>query len=112
MLKYYKEYLTDDNFLTCAQARIKYAINALNLQHNATLESIKQNIRSGQLPEINMIGFQKNGIRIIHDGTQRALAIAQMLRDGEIVSATINWYVQLLDDTQRYPYIDYYQEEK
>ncbi len=112
LLKYYKEYVTPDNFLTCEQAKVKHAITAQNLQNNATLEAIKQAIRSGKIQETNMIWFQKNGICIIHDGTQRALAITQMIRSGEKVPIKINRYVQILDDHQRYPYIDYYPEEK
>ena len=104
--------MTENNFLTCEQAKIKHAILAPNLQNNTTLESIKQTIRSGKLKETNMIGFKKSGINIIHDGTQRALAITQMIRDGETVAIKINRYVQILDDNKRYPYIDYYPEEK
>ena len=112
LLKYYQEYVTENNFLTCEQAKIKHAILAPNLQNNTTLESIKQAIRSGKLKKTNMIGFKKNGINCIHDGTQRALAITQMIRDGEAVAIKINRYVQTLDDNKRYPYIDYYPEEK
>jgi len=112
LLKYYKGYITDDNFLACEQAKIKYAMSAQNLQNNATLEFIKEAIRSGKLKETNLIGFEKNGIHIIHDGTQRALAITQMIMNGEKVPTKINRYVQILDDEKRYPYIDYYPEEK
>ena len=112
LLKYYKEYITTDNFLTCEQARIKHAILKQYIQNNKTLEAIKESIRSGKLKETNIIGFLKNGIHIIHDGTQRALAITQMIRNGEKILTKINRYAQILDDNERYPYIDYYPEEK
>ena len=112
LLKYYKEYLTDDNFLTCEQAKIKYAIKAANLQNNSTLEAIKQAIRSGELTELNIIWFEKQWVRIIHDGTQRALAVTQMLSDGEMIPVKVHRYVQVLDDSKSYPYIDYYPQEK
>ncbi|MEI6774486.1 MAG: hypothetical protein WCL18_06995 [bacterium] len=59
-----------------------------------------------------MIGFEKKGIRIIQDGTQRALAITQMIMHGERVPTKIYWYVHNIEDNQSYPYIDYYPEKE
>lgn len=112
LLKYYRDFLTDTNFLHCEQAKIKYAIHAANLQQNATLEWIKQAIRDGNLTEINLIWFEKEWVCLIQDWTQRSLAIAQMVEQWEkLPPLTVNWYVQVLDDAKIYPYVDYYPEE-
>ena len=108
LLRYYKEYLTEDNFLTCEQAKFKYIIFAPRFQNNQRISAIKEAIRTGELKEVNMIWFVKNGVCVVHEWNKRAIAITQMVRAGERVPVKINFFAHVLDDTQRYPYIDYY----